>query len=168
MIIEKVIAKGKTLLGKPYRCAIAKDVILDCSGYVSHIYKTEGFNIPRSSRELAVFSEKIDLSEVKRGDLLFFKGSNIRKRIVGHVALVIKAEDGEIEMMHSCASGVIIEKYNNNRYYTSRFLSAGRIPSALFRNRPPTFRLNSRDFEIEDSILEELGDNAYYEEFDSR
>lgn len=165
--IEKVIAIGKSLIGKPYRCRISGDVILDCSGFVSHIYKSEGLNIPRSSKSLAIFSDKIDLTDVRKGDLLFFKGRNIKKRIVGHVALVINSEDGEIEMMHSCSRGVVIEKYNNNRYYTTRFLSAGRIPSSLSGNSIPKLKLNPADSESGNLVLTELEESPFSEKPDA-
>lgn len=165
--IEKVIAIGKSLIGKPYRSRISGDVILDCSGFVSHIYKSEGLNIPRSSKSLAIFSDKIDLTDVRKGDLLFFKGRNIKKRIVGHVALVINSEDGEIEMMHSCSRGVVIEKYNNNRYYTTRFLSAGRIPSSLSGNSIPKLKLNPADSESGNLVLTELEESPFSEKPDA-
>ena len=31
-------------------------------------------------------------------------------------------------MMHSCRRGIIIEKYQTNKHYTSRFLFAGKLP----------------------------------------
>ena len=126
--IDIIINFGKTLLGKPYKYVVTNGKILDCSGFISYIYGHNGFDLPRSSASLAVLSEKISISEIKKGDLMFFKGRNINSEKVGHVSMVISVEGDIIEMMHSCNSGIIIEKYNNNKYYTSRFLYAGRLP----------------------------------------
>ena len=71
---DDIINFGKTLLGKPYRYVTPDGRILDCAGFVSYIHHQAGFILPRSSASLANISKKINLSEVKKGDLLFFKG----------------------------------------------------------------------------------------------
>ena len=43
--------------------------------------------------------------------------------------MVVSNEDGNIKMMHSsCSRGIVIENLNNNAYYTSRYVGAGRLP----------------------------------------
>ncbi|HPX59032.1 MAG TPA: CapA family protein [Bacteroidales bacterium] len=125
---DDIINFGKTLLGKPYRYVTPDGRILDCAGFVSYIHHQAGFILPRSSASLASISKKINLSEVKKGDLLFFKGRNIQNKQVGHVSMVIAVDSNTIEMMHSCRRGILIEKYQTNEYYTSRFLFAGTLP----------------------------------------
>lgn len=126
--IETVITFGKKYLGKPYRYRTTEGRILDCSGFVSYIYKEIGIILPRSAPAIANVSKKTDLSKVEKGDLLFFKGRDIGNRSVGHVAMVVSVDGNQIEMMHSCNSGIKIEKYNGNRYYTSRLLFAAKVP----------------------------------------
>jgi len=126
--IETVISFGKNFLGKPYQFRTPEGRILDCSGFVSYIYKEIGIVLPRSAPGIAQVSKKTDLSKVAVGDLLFFKGRDINSRLVGHVAMVVSVAGNQIEMMHSCNSGIKIEKYNGNRYYTSRLLFAAKVP----------------------------------------
>ena len=79
IILEKVdiiIAFGKNYLGKPYRYKLTDGRVLDCSGFISYIYGQNGVNLPRSSTALSRVSKKVSLSEIKKGDLIFFKGRN--------------------------------------------------------------------------------------------
>lgn len=129
-VVDAIIEKGKTLLGKPYRYR-GSDVpwSIDCSGLVCYMVKDQNLSLPRSSAAMAGYIQKIRLAEVRKGDLLFFKGRNINSSAVGHVSMVIDVcPKGTISMMHSCSRGILIEKYNESQYYTSRFISAGRIP----------------------------------------
>lgn len=125
--IDEVIGFGKTYLGKPYRHKTESGRVLDCSGFVSYIYNTVEISLPRSCSSILNLVEKVNLVDVEKGDLLFFKGRDISSSNVGHVAIVTSVISGEIEMMHSCNRGIILEKYNNNKYYTSRFLQIGRL-----------------------------------------
>jgi poly-gamma-glutamate capsule biosynthesis protein CapA/YwtB (metallophosphatase superfamily) len=126
--IDSVIVFGKQHLGKPYRSLSPDGRILDCSGFVSYIYNQQGVELPRSSPEIARKTKKVTLLEVKKGDLLFFKGRNSKSSTIGHVAIISAVLDDTIEMLHSCNRGIRIEKLNGNTYYTQRFLFAGRLP----------------------------------------
>lgn len=128
--IDEIIKLGKTFLGKPYRFQSGSlPWALDCSGFVCYIFKENGYSIPRSSSGIAPATKKIQLKDIQKGDLMFFKGRNINSNTVGHVSLVIDVDpvDG-IKMMHSCSRGIIIEDYEKIDYYKKRFLMAGRIP----------------------------------------
>jgi hypothetical protein len=124
--LDRVINFGKTLLGKPYRYRTTSGNILDCSGYISYIFSQVDLNLPKSSGQLAAKVLKISKDKIQKGDLLFFKGRKGNQ--VGHVSMVIEVEGKRITMMHSCRRGILIECYNDNIYYTSRFLFAGRLP----------------------------------------
>ena len=126
-LIKSVVDHGQQLLGLRYRTSGVAKWPLDCSGFVSYIYSLEGIKIPHSSSGLAVYANNI--KDPQPGDLLFFKGRNRSANRVGHVAMVISNEDGNIKMMHSsCSRGIVIENLNNNAYYTSRYVGAGRLP----------------------------------------
>lgn len=130
-LVEDLIVLGKRYLGKPYRYRGVAPWPFDCSGYLCYLFGCFDIQLPRTSADMAVYTERID--QPQPGDLLFFKGRNRRSRRVGHVALVIKVEGNSITMMHSTTSrGIIIEKLENSGYFSSRFLWAGRIP-ALYK-----------------------------------
>ena len=126
-LIRTVVDHGQKLLGHRYRTTGIAKWPLDCSGFVSYIYSLEGIKIPRSSGAIATYADKI--KDPQPGDLLFFKGRNRGQSRVGHVAMVVSNENGQIKMMHSsCSRGIVIESYNDSPYYTSRYLGAGRLP----------------------------------------
>lgn len=128
-VVDSIINYGKTFLGKPYRYKGESKWPMDCAGYLSHIFSKYNIDIPRSSTGIAKVVKKIELSEVKRGDILVFKGRRIRSSSAGHVTLVIAIEGDTITMMHSCSRGIITEQYPKLDYYKKRFLFAGRVPA---------------------------------------
>ena len=68
---------------------------LDCSGMVSHIYdKAAGLHITGSAADLAKQGRKVDLANLKPGDLVFF---NTRNRSHSHVGIFI----GEGRFVHA-------------------------------------------------------------------
>jgi len=128
-VIDSVITIGKKYLGKPYRYKAPNTTTLDCSGFICQIFQPFDNSLPHSSASLANQVNKIPLSEVQPGDLLFFKGRNVNSTAVGHVSMVIDVEaNGNLKMMHSCRRGIVIDDYPMT-YYKDRFLMAGRIPS---------------------------------------
>lgn len=126
-IVANVIAQGERLLGRRYRTTGVAPWPLDCSGYVSYLYSKQGMSIPRSSAALSTFARKVD--DPQPGDLVFFKGRNASSSRVGHVALVVENNDGDLVIMHSTNSrGIIKHRLKNDRYFSSRYLFVGRIP----------------------------------------
>ncbi|MBE0640602.1 MAG: C40 family peptidase [Bacteroidales bacterium] len=127
MHIDSLIDFGRTLLGKPYRYRGAAPWPMDCSGYMNHIFRNFGYSLPRSSREIASVLPEVPRNEVRKGDLLFFRGRNSGNPTVGHVGLVIDVKPEGIIMLHSSTSrGIIIENINSVDYYNRRWVKAGR------------------------------------------
>ncbi|HNW90620.1 MAG TPA: C40 family peptidase [Bacteroidales bacterium] len=126
-VIDSVINFGKQFLGLKYKYHGQSPAGFDCSGYVSYIFGKYGYTFPHSSSAMSTLGQKVDLKEARKGDFIFFKGRSSKSSGVGHVALIIKADSGQVTMMHStCMQGVIIEKYNTSPYYTSRYVGCKR------------------------------------------
>ncbi len=125
-VIDSVITFGKKFLGLHYKYGGTTPQGFDCSGYVSYIFNKFGYHLPHSSSAMATVGEKIDIKKAQKGDFIYFKGRSTKTNRVGHVALIIKADSGQITMMHSCHRGVLIEKYNQSDYYKNRFLMVRR------------------------------------------
>jgi len=101
----------------------------DCSGFVQRIFKEVGLELPRSSVAQANYAKRIELNEVRTGDLIFFKGRNRGSSSVGHVAMVSNvSEDGSIEIIHATNhGGVMKENPFKNEYFAPRYLFAARV-----------------------------------------
>lgn len=113
-------------LGIPYlRGGNSAETGFDCSGFVRAIYKdTIGFILPRSADQQANATQKIDRSELKPGDLVFF---NTLKRSFSHVGIYM----GEGKFIHSPRSGSSV-RIEDMRipYWNVRFDGARRVASA--------------------------------------
>ncbi len=125
--IDSIIVFGKYFVGKPYRYKTPSGVIFDCSGFLSFIFEAKNYKIPHNAGAIFKISKPIELAEVKKGDMLFFKGRNLENPRIGHVSLVVDVNEYGPVMMHSNRRGVVIEEYKL-AYYKARFLKAGRLP----------------------------------------
>jgi cell wall-associated NlpC family hydrolase len=110
-------------LGIPYlRGGNSAETGFDCSGFVRAIYKdTIGLILPRSADQQAHATQKIDKSELKPGDLVFF---NTLKRTFSHVGIYM----GDNKFIHSPRTGASV-RIEDMRipYWNVRFDGARRV-----------------------------------------
>lgn len=111
----------ETWVGTPYRWAGVSKSGVDCSGFVKNVYQdVYNIDLQRSSRDMAQQISPVKKSELKEGDLIFFKVRG--SRIVNHVAIYLK--DGYFA--HSSRSrGVIIDRIDS-AYWKRYYHAAGR------------------------------------------
>lgn len=91
---------------------------VDCSGFVSQVYKKFGYSTPRVSRDMAKTYKTISISDLKPGDLVFY--GNVSTNYINHVGIYI----GNGQVIHSSTNykGVAI----SNMYFYS-IIKCGRI-----------------------------------------
>lgn len=125
-LITDILAEAHKHMGKPYRHGMKGPNAFDCSGFTSYVYKQFGYKISPASRMQYKDGVSVDRKHLRKGDLVFFtsrsSGSN-----VGHVGMVINAnnETGEFEFIHASIKGVRINKCEG--YYAQRYVGARRI-----------------------------------------
>ncbi len=124
--LENIIDYAKTFEGTRYKFGGTTRSGMDCSGLVYTAFHHENVIIPRVSRDMATKGQRISLSEVTKGDLLFFK-TNPRRNAINHVGLVIESEDGEIKFIHSTTSRGVIVSSIEERYWKNAFVEVRRI-----------------------------------------
>jgi len=136
--IKKIISYAVELYGTtPYKFGgenIKKG--LDCSYFVKYIYSRLGMNLPRTSREQIKIGHFVSETELKCGDLVFFKKVYYKKHKnktrryerINHVGIYLK--DGEF--IHAARSNkkVTISSLNEN-YYKKHYAGAKRIINGL-------------------------------------
>lgn len=125
--IDKIISYAKTFMGTPYRYAGMTPSGFDCSGFINYVMGNFGISLSRTSYNMAEFGKTVKLADLRPGDLMFFKGSNIRSTQIGHVALVVEVSPGVIKFIHSASGGVQITTFNGSKYYVPRFIKATRL-----------------------------------------
>ncbi len=126
-----LISTAVSLLGIPYlRGGNSAESGFDCSGFVRFIYKeTIGLVLPRTADEQANSTQKIERSELKPGDLVFF---NTMKRTFSHVGIYL----GEGKFIHSPRSGASVRiedmriPYWNVRFDGARRVQDGKLDAA--------------------------------------
>ncbi len=108
-------------IGTPYHYSGESKNGIDCSGFVCKLYKSAyKENISGSAKELYNLVDPIKKTELKEGDLVFFK---IRKRRISHVGIYL----GENKFAHASShSGVIISDLDEE-YYKKYFFKGGRL-----------------------------------------
>jgi cell wall-associated NlpC family hydrolase len=134
-VVENIISFSKQYLGTPYRYSGTTSSGFDCSGFVGHLFKSKGVDLPRNSSAMAKVGEAVEKSNLKPGDLVFFKGRG-RRSGVGHVGMVVQANDSSVLMVHSSTSrGVVVEDITKSAYFKKRFIKAKRVmPNPTSRN----------------------------------
>lgn len=122
----RILREADRYLGVPYQFGGSSMKGLDCSGLLLNVFSENRIKLPRRSQDQAQQGKRIDVEEVKPGDLLFFatKGN----RTVSHVGLVREIRSrGEIAFIHASTSKGVIISSLNDRYWNKAFLFARRI-----------------------------------------
>lgn len=125
-VVQNLIKDAKKYLGAPYRYAGNTPAGFDCSGLVSRVFDENNMKLPRRSSDIALEGKRIDISDTKPGDLLFFATSGGNR--VSHVGMISDiASDGEISFIHSSTSKGVIISSLNEKYWNNAFLFARRV-----------------------------------------
>lgn len=122
-----VVVGALNMIGVRYRWGgNTPDSGLDCSGFVRYVFQdTLGMNLPRRAEEMSRVGEKVSMSNLKPGDLVFF---NTMRRTFSHVGIYI----GDNKFVHSPSTGSTIRVDDlDSGYWEKRFTGARRIETSF-------------------------------------
>ena len=120
---SELVVNAMGLLGVPYRRGgSSAETGFDCSGFVRSIYEqTAGLLLPRSAAQQAAATQKIDRSDLKPGDLVFF---NTMRRAFSHVGIYL----GDGKFIHAPKPGAEVRVEDMGvSYWARRFDGARRV-----------------------------------------
>lgn len=125
-MVNDLLTEARKHIGKPYRHGSKGPSAFDCSGFSSYVYRQFGYKISPASRAQYLEGEAVDRNELQKGDLVFFTSRSSGKN-VGHVGIVVSAdnETGKFKFIHASIKGVKISE--NEGYYANRYVGARRI-----------------------------------------
>lgn len=116
---QRAAAAALDQVGVPYRYGGASPGGFDCSGLVQYSYREAGLSVPRTTGQLWSAASPVGRSELRAGDLLFF-------RIEGkmsHVGLYL----GERRFVHAPQSGRKVSVASlDSPFYKAALIRAGR------------------------------------------
>jgi cell wall-associated NlpC family hydrolase len=117
---DELVNTAERFIGVPYRWGgSSADAGFDCSGLTMTVYRLNGLNLPRSSREQYRVGTPISRSQLSQGDLVFFATSGGRR--VSHVGIYA----GGGRFIHAPKQGKRIRTESlSNSYFRSRYLGA--------------------------------------------
>jgi lipoprotein Spr len=118
---SKMMREISKYMGVPYVHGGSDINGMDCSGYTMIVYKNSvGKLLPRSSSEQAKIGTRVELNDLKFGDLIFF---NTTGEKASHVGIYL----GDDLFAHASVTlGVTISSLQS-MYYDKRYESARRI-----------------------------------------
>lgn len=118
---QELIKEIETWIGTPYKYGGTSKSGTDCSGFVQTVYKKiYNINLNRSARDLVKNTRLISKSQLKCGDLIFFK---IKKPRVSHVGIYLANN----KFVHASSSRGVVVSDLTATYYTKYFYKGGRI-----------------------------------------
>ena len=113
-----LVETASTYLGVPYLWGGTGAAGFDCSGLTMAVYRLNGLQMPRNSRDQYACGAPVPMNRVRPGDLLFFATDGTGK--VSHVGIYI----GGDSFIHAPKHGRKISKELLAGYYRERLLGA--------------------------------------------
>lgn len=117
---QAVITDALTYLGVRYLPGGKKpETGFDCSGFTSFVFTKNNVSLNGPSDKQANMGKQKPKSILAPGDLVFFGD----KQRISHVAIVVKNEAEQLEVIHATTSaGVRKDEINFSKYWNQRFL----------------------------------------------
>ena len=123
---NSIVTEAKSYIGTRYRTGGTTKKGMDCSGLVYTTFNNNGVKLYRTSYDMSKQGKPIKTSQIKKGDLVFFKTGK-SSRSVNHVGVVSKVSSGTVFFIHSSSSKGVIESNLKTAYWNKSFKFAKRI-----------------------------------------
>lgn len=123
-VADSVIATGKQFLGVPYQfgASSGRTNAFDCSSFTQYVFKQNGIDLPRSSREQSQVGTPVSKDQLQPGDLVFSDTNH--DGVINHVSIYIG--NGQLLHTYRVGIGVTISDFAGSAWDKS-FVSARRV-----------------------------------------
>jgi cell wall-associated NlpC family hydrolase len=123
---EAIIETALEYTGVRYKFGGTTRKGMDCSGLLYVSFLKNDIPLPRTSEMIAQEGQRIRVSELRKGDLLFFKTRRGGKKI-NHAGLVVEVDEDGVKFIHSTTSRGVIVSSLREGYWNHSFVKATRI-----------------------------------------
>jgi peptidoglycan DL-endopeptidase CwlO len=127
---DSLVNYAKSYLGKPYKWGSSNGTAFDCSGFVSFVFRHFKITTPHGARDYYRLGSPVSIDSCQKGDVILFTGTNLSRKSVGHVGIIISNRGEPVFFIHSSSSknhwGVVITDYKNSDY-PKRFMGIRRF-----------------------------------------
>ena len=125
-MVADLLKEAHKHIGKRYVAGAKGPSAFDCSGFSSYVYRQFGYSLSPSSRAQFTQGVPVEKGDLQKGDLVFFTSRSSGKN-VGHVGIVVSAdnEKGTFKFIHASIKGVKVSDFEG--YYVPRYLGARRV-----------------------------------------
>lgn len=119
---DSIIATGKKYLGAKYLygASTTQTDAFDCSSFTMRVYQENGITLPRNSVAQSKVGQSISLSNVRKGDLIFFDTDY--DGTINHVAIAVDSTT----ILH-CATSTGVATATLNSYWKPRVAKVTRV-----------------------------------------
>lgn len=126
--IAELLNYAYSFKGTPYRFGANGPRAFDCSAFTRHIFKKYDLLLPRTVQFQYKTGYEISVSDIKPGDLVFFRPRKHNSKRIGHVGIVTRTLKGKgFAFIHAARKRGVSESYSWQPYYSKRFAGARRI-----------------------------------------
>ena len=114
---DKAATKAASLIGKPYKFGgAAPSTGFDCSGLVQYSFRQAGVSLPHNTDKQRLVSRHVKVSDLRRGDLIFFDQEGKKN---SHVGIYL----GRGMFVHAPSSGKTVRSDRLDAPYWKKHLS---------------------------------------------
>ncbi|MFI5221864.1 MAG: C40 family peptidase [Bacteroidia bacterium] len=125
--VEQLLNYANSFMGKRYRRGGTSQKGFDCSGFTMTVFAHIGIRLPHTSAGQGLMGLEVSKNNIRKGDLIFFKGRSRRGSRIGHVGIVVSEKGEPVRFIHSSVSeGVMIDNLSAD-YYRNRFVRCTRV-----------------------------------------
>lgn len=124
-LADRIIQTGEKYLGTPYKFGASSNQTnyFDCSSFVQRVFRENGINLPRNSRQQSKVGTYVPRNQLRKGDLVFFTTSRYPDRI-SHVGIYA----GNNKLLHTWGpGGVRYDDMSKTRWLRERYVTARRV-----------------------------------------
>lgn len=121
---KRAISIAKKQLKVPYKWGgTSPRKGFDCSGLIQYSFKEANISLPRTAASQYKETQRIAVSKMKKGDLIFFHTPQRKRVRVNHVGIYL----GNNQFIHAPRRGKTVTIASLNQYWKRKIVGAGRV-----------------------------------------